>query len=413
MIKLPGKKKSLIFLAAGLLALAGAGYYLTQNQTNAAAETVTEEATVERGDLKLSWKSDGSAEREAVYLDFSVGGVLKAVHIQEGEYIKKGQVLAEIEPENYQEQYQTAEINYRKAKAAYESAVSSKSLSDLSERQQLNTAKAALDKAAAEYLPISGLTEVYSAQELELSRVAYESAKSAYEAQLSRFDLMKASNTDAATQKANLEAAEIALAQAKEDLDDTVLVAETDGRVLSISGKSGDYVRSSTDADSSDADHLFTLATDEQVNVVVSVQEIDYGKLTVNQAATVSFEAAEGKSYPAKVTSVEVLPTIDGNGIVTYEATLALEGEAPEIQTGMSGTVEFIQKEQADVLIIPNKAVSIVEKKQVVSVKNASGKAEQRVITTGFTDGTDTEVLTGLKEGETVLITTVKAGAKK
>lgn len=413
MIKLPSKKKSLMILAAGLLVAACAGYYAVKGQTQGAAETVTEEATVERGDLKLSWKSDGSAEREAVYLDFSVGGALKAVYIQEGEYIKKGQVLAEIEPDNYQEQYQTAEINYKKAKAAYESAISSKSLSDISERQQLNSAKVALDKAAAEYLPISQLTEAYSAQELELSRVAYESAKSTYEAQLSRFDLMKASNTDVATQKANLESAQIALDQAKQDLTDTVLTAETDGRVLSISGKTGDYVRSSSDADSSDSDHLFTLATNEQVNVVVSVQEIDYGKLTVGQTAVVSFEAAEGKTYPAKVISVEVLPTIDGNGIVTYEATLALDGEAPEIQTGMSGTVEFIQKQQADVLIIPNKAVSIVDKKQVVSVKNAAGAAEQRVITTGFTDGTRAEVLSGLKAGETVLIETVKAGEKK
>lgn len=413
MIKLPGNMKMRIFLAVGLLALAGAGYFLTQNQAKGASETVTEEATVERGDLKLSWKSDGSAEREAVYLDFSVGGVLKAVHIQEGEYIRKGQVLAEIEAENYQEQYRTAEINYRKAKAAYDSAVSSKSLSDLTERQQLNTAKAALEKAAAEYLPMSQLPEVYSAQELALSKVAYESAKAAYEAQLSRFDLMKVSNSDAITQKANLEAAQIALEQARQDLQDTVLIAGADGRVLSISGKTGDYVRSSTDADSSDGNHLFTLATDERVNVVVSVQEIDYGKLSVDQAATVSFEAAEGKSYPARVTSVEVLPTIDGNGIVTYEATLALEGEAPEIQTGMSGTVEFIQKEKADVLIIPNAAVTLKDKQQTVTVKNASGQTEQRVITTGFTDGTRTEVLTGLKEGETVLITTTKTEVKK
>lgn len=412
MIKLPSRKKTLI-LAAGLLVLAAAGYYGVTSQGKETAEAVTEEAVVERGDLKLSWKSDGSAEREAVYLDFSVGGVLKAVYIQEGEYIKKGQVLAEIEADNYREQYQTAEINYRKAQAAYASAISSKELSDISERQQLNSTKVALDKAAAEYLPISGLTEVYSAQELELSRVAYESAKSAYESQLSRFDLMRASNTEVATQKANLEAADIALEQARQDLKDTVLVAETDGRVLSISGKTGDYVRSSTDADSSDSNHLFTLATNEQVNVVVSVQEIDYGKLTVDQTAEVSFEAAEGKTYPARVISVEVLPTIDTNGIVTYEATLALEGEAPEIQTGMSGTVEFIQKQQKDVLIIPNKAVSIANKKQVVSVKTAAGTAEQRVITTGFTDGTQAEVLSGLEAGETLLITTVKTGAKK
>lgn len=400
-------------LAVGLLALAGAGYFVVRGQTESKVETVTEEAIVEKGDLKLSWKSDGSAEREAVYLDFSVGGVLKAVYIQEGEYIKKGQVLAEIEPQDYQEQYKTADINYQKAKAAYDSAVSSKALSNIEERQQLNAAKVALDKAAAEYLPISGLTEVYSAQELELSRVAYESAKTTYEAQLARFDLMKASNTDVATQKANLEAAAIALDQAKQDLTDTVLVAEADGRVLSISGSAGDYVRSSTDADSSDSEHLFTLAANEQVNVVVSVQEIDYGKLSVGQTAEVTFEASEGKIYPATVTSVEVLPTIDSNGIVTYEATLVLDEEASEIQTGMSGTVEFIQKQVSDVLIIPNKAVTMVDKKQTVQVKTAAGKAEARTITTGFTDGTDAEVVSGLEEGETVLIETVKTGAAK
>ena len=55
MIKLPSKKKSLIFLAVGLLVLAGTGYYVMKSQTKAATQTVTEEAVVEQGNLKLSW----------------------------------------------------------------------------------------------------------------------------------------------------------------------------------------------------------------------------------------------------------------------------------------------------------------------------------------------------------------------
>lgn len=412
MIRLPIQKKALATLAV-LLVLAGAGYYTVRGQTDTAVQTVTEEIAVERGDIKLSWKSDGSAEREAAYLDFSVGGVLKALYVQVGEYITAGQTLAEIDPSDYQEQYLSAEISYQKAQAAYESAVSSKALSDISERQQLNSAKTALDRAAAEYLPMAQLTEVYSAQELELSRVAYEAAKSAYETQLDRFDLMKASQTDVITQRANMAAAEMALEQARKNLNDTVLTAAADGRILGIDGKTGSYVRSSTDAGSSDSGHLFTLATSEAINVVVSVQEIDYGKLSVGQAAVVTFEAAEGRRYPAAVTAVEVMPAIDGNGIVTYQATLALDEAAPEIQTGMSGTVEFIQKLQADVLKIPNKAVFMKDRKQTVKVKTASGAVELRTITTGFTDGTTSEVLSGLEMGELVLVETVKAGAKK
>ncbi len=406
-----GKKQGVLVVA--LLVLAGAGYYVVKGQTADPSEPVITETVVEQGDLKLSWKSDGSAKRDEIYLDFSVGGVLKALNVQQGDTITVGQKLAEINPKDYQKAVTTAEINYKKAKSAYDSAVNSKKISDLSERQSLNSAKAALDKAAADYLPKTQLTEAYSAQEIELSRMAYESAKTSYEGELSRFDLMKQDNSNIQTQKANLDSAQIALDQAKTDLDDTVLTSDMNGRIVKITGVAGDYVRSSTDAASSDQGHLFTLAPNEKVSVVVAVQEIDYSKLTMGQQAQVTFEASEGETYPAKVTSVEAMPTIDNNGIVTYSATLLLDSEAPKIQTGMSCTVEFIQKEKKDVLIIPNKAVFISDKKQMVKVKTDAGAVEERVISTGFTDGTKAEVVSGLKAGETVLIETVKTGATK
>lgn len=406
-------KKRLAVIVAALLVLSGAGYYMSRGDTGDAEETVITESAVERGNLTLSWKSDGSAEREEVYLDFSVGGVLKTLYINQGDTIVAGQKLAEIDSKEYEKALVTAQINYKKAKASYDSAVQSKKLSQISERQSLNSSKVALDKAAAEYLPMAQLTEAYSAQELELSRISYETAKSSYENQLARFDLMQQSDSDVQTQKANLESAEIALKQAQENVADTVLMATSNGRIAAITGVAGDYVRSSTDASSSDQGHLFTLSPNEKVNVVVDVQEIDYSKLTVGQTANVTFEASEGKTYTATVTSVEAVPTIDNNGIVTYSATLQLTSEAPEIQTGMSGTVEFIQKQVKDVLIIPNKAVFIEEKKQMVKVKTAEGATEERVIKTGFTDGTNVEVASGLEMGETVLIETVKTGATK
>lgn len=413
MLNLQRLRNKWVLLAVVLVAAGGGALYAVRGSGGAETETVVTEATVEQGDLKLSWKSDGSADREEIYLDFAVGGVLRALNIQQGETIKTGQVLASIDPKDYEDALTTAEINYQKAKAAYDSAVSSQKLSDVEQRQSLNSAKLALDKASAEYLPMSQVADAYSAQELELSRIAYETAKSSYVTQLSKFNLMSADTSSVATQKANLDAAQIALDKAKEDLADTTLIADYDGRVVEISGVPGDYVRSSTDASSSDEGHLFTLSPNEKVSVVVNVQEIDYGKLSVGQAAVVTFEASEGKKYPAMVTSVEVIPTIDNNGIVTYSATLLLDEEAPEIQTGMSGTVEFIQKEVKNVLIIPNKAVYIQDRKQMVNVKKADGSTEAREITTGFTDGSKAEVVSGLQAGETVLIETVKAGSKK
>jgi len=412
MLNLQRLRNKWVLWAAVLLALGGGAFFALRGSGEAEAETVVTESTVRQGDLKLSWKSDGSADRDEIYLDFSVGGVLKTLNIEQGATISVGQALATVDAQVYEEALATAEINWRKAKAAYESALSARKLSDVEQLQQLNAAKLAFDKAKAEYLPMRQVPDAYSAQELELSRIAYETARNSYEGQLSKFDLMKADTSSVDTQRANLEAAEIALAQARQDLADTTLVSSYDGRVVEISGVPGDYVRSSTDASSSDEGHLFTLSPNERVSVVVAVQEIDYGKLSVGQAAEVCFEAAEGQKYPATVTAVEVIPTIDGNGIVTYGATLVLDAEAPDIQTGMSGTVEFIQKEVKNVLIIPNKAVTMADGKQTVKVKTADGATEVREIVTGFTDGTSAEVVSGLVAGETVLIETVKAGTK-
>lgn len=408
--KFSGVKK---LVAGGIvLVLVAGGWYLYGSRQGETKTTTVTETPVKQGDLKLSWKTDGSAVRDSEYLDFAVGGVLKNLYVKLGDTVTVGQQLAEIEPETYASALKNAEINYRKALAVYTSTKNSRELSLLDERLKLESARQAYEKASAEYLPMTGLSGVYSDQELALARIAYETAKASYDAQSARIKIVEGNNSDIESQKAGLDAAEIALKQAQEDLADTVLKAKGAGRIMGISGVAGAYVRSGDDASTSGDGHFLTLAPDESVQVAVDVQETDYGKLSVGQSALVTFEASEGVEYPAEVTEVSLIPTVDSNGVVTYSATLVLNGEAPEIQTGMSCTVEFIQKEAPGVLIIPNKAVYITDRKQMVKVKTSEGGFEERVIKTGFTDGTQAEVSSGLQLGDTVLVESVGTGAK-
>ena len=94
-------------------------------------------------------------------------------------------------------------------------------------------------------------------------------------------------------------------------------------------------------------------------------------------------------------------------GVVGYDTTVTLENPDEELRDGMSATAEIILERRDDVLLIPNRAIrGSLENPVVVVVTD--GQVEERQVTSGLSDGIDTEVLSGLNEGERVATAPVK-----
>ena len=108
------------------------------------------------------------------------------------------------------------------------------------------------------------------------------------------------------------------------------------------------------------------------------------------------------------VTDVTSSPNIANTGIVTYTVTGTLDDPDVDVLAGMSAVITFIKSEKDGVLLVPVKAVSLsTDGIQTVNVKKADGTIEKRTVETGLSNGVQTEVVSGLTEGETVVIGSV------
>jgi hypothetical protein len=104
------------------------------------------------------------------------------------------------------------------------------------------------------------------------------------------------------------------------------------------------------------------------------------------------------------VTNVDSIPTTDSSGITTYSVTCLLNDTSDIIKDGMNAYITFVQMEKKDVLLIPNRAVFMEDGLQYVNVVKADGSYEKRKIVGGLSNGSQTEVMSGLEEGETVAV---------
>ncbi len=132
------------------------------------------------------------------------------------------------------------------------------------------------------------------------------------------------------------------------------------------------------------------------------IDEIDVPKVKLGQEAVITLDALPDKEVKGRVTFISPASTVQ-TGVVFYETTIALENPDEELKDGMSASAEIVIEQHDDVLLIPNRAIQgSLEKPWVQVVTN--GQIEERQISMGLNDGMYTEVLSGLEEGEEVVL---------
>lgn len=177
---------------------------------------------------------------------------------------------------------------------------------------------------------------------------------------------------------------------------DGTLYAPCSGLVMSVAYDVGDSVDWSAD--------IATIANSGNVYLVVSIAQEDISEIALGKAASISMGAYEGKQYVGVVDSISVTPAMSGSSTVSYMVKVKLDGDTTGIYEGMTGDVTFITKEVKDVLYVSNRAIAAEDGKQVVQMYGSSGAVEKVEVSTGFSDGRNVEVSSGLKEGDVVLI---------
>jgi HlyD family secretion protein len=210
--------------------------------------------------------------------------------------------------------------------------------------------------------------------------------------------LAGASQEDIDLQLQQVRIAELAVEQARQNLEDATLVAPFEGTVGAIAISVGDLVTSATPA--------ITLLTPDALEVELTLGETDLPSVKVGQKGVIIFDAIQEKAYTLEVTSVGLAPMTQ-QGVVTYLAVAQLEGFDPNADVrpapGMSGAAVIVTQEKDDVLAVPNRAIRRRGQNHTVEVV-VDGKQETRVVQTGISDGEKTEILSGLEAGDTVVL---------
>ena len=322
-----------------LAVVAGAAAFLMIKKPWAKGPTPIGYTTVAvgRGNIAAQVTANGTlSARGTVLVGAQVSGRIVELHADFNDTVKKGQILAKIDPQLFQ-----AQIEQQAAAVALASANVNKAQVALADAdRQLKRQKSLQDQQL-----IAGAT-------VESAEVAYDTAKAS----------LTASRAQAAQAQANL-------SQAKLNLSYTTIFAPTDGIVLSRAVDVGQTVASSLSAPT-----LFTIAEDlSRMQIDTAVSESDVGRLTETMKAQFTVDAFPGKTFEGVVRQVRNAPTTT-QGVVTYDAVIDVENGDKLLRPGMTANVTFVLAQVADTIKIPNAALRFKPtREQMQAIREESG----------------------------------------
>ena len=324
-------------------------------------EATLNTVNVTRGDVVKIVLVDGSLVMpNKAYLSFGVTGTVAEVLVDEGNNVTKDQVLARLDAPSLESSVEMAELQVEIAEEQVKAA-----------RAQYEIAQDNLDEG------VPGMSEDVLELQVDIAKANWETAK------------------------LNLETAELSLESAELNLEKAIIVAPFDGMVTDISITEGKEI--STAALATPA---ITLVDTSEVEMRGFIDEIDIAIVKLGQEVNIILDALPDEEVNGEVAFISLVSTTLA-GVVSYDTTIALENPVAELRDGMSATAEVIIERRDDVLVILNRAIwgTLANPKAVVLV---DGQQEEREITLGLSDGINTEVLSGLEEGEKVIIPTAK-----
>ncbi|MBW8012625.1 MAG: efflux RND transporter periplasmic adaptor subunit [Chloroflexi bacterium] len=194
----------------------------------------------------------------------------------------------------------------------------------------------------------------------------------------------------------DINAAQIHIAAVEATLSFDHIEAPFDGTVTQINHKTGDLV--------SPSEVAFRLDDLSRLLVDLQVSEIDINRIEVGQTVSLIFDAILETEYEGKVIEVGLVGSND-QGVVNFNVTVELLNADEALKPGMTAAVNIVVNELEEALLVPNRAVRVLDGHRVVYVLQATGRLETVIITLGFSTDTHSEVLeTELQVGDLIVL---------
>ena len=357
------KNRPLLILVVLILIIGG--YFVLNIGDNSGSKANIVTATVDRGDIVSTVTANGTLKPNLELEIYSgLNGTIENVFFDINDEVKKDDVLAVIEPAQFEIRFKEAEAKFNKASAQLKI-----------DKDTFNSDKILYNK------------NLISKQEFENSKARYQNALALYQ--------------EAST---NIESA-------KQDLENTNIKTSIDGVILSKNINIGQLV-----TDSIDNGPLFTVADNlKKMNLLVHVSEADIGKTTIDQPVTFRVSAYPNDLFRGKIVKISNSPNKDQD-IVTYDVTAQIDNNELKLKPGMTAEVNIIIADKSDVLRVPTSALRFVpssvngtsrqlDEKLTVWVKESNGNLTETPLEIGVSNNEYTEVLDDtLEEGQKIVI---------
>lgn len=350
-------------------------------------------ARVRRGSIEATVDALGRVEpQRQLALSTRASGTVRAIPVREGESVSEGALLLELDATDYRTAIEQAERNLRVREKQLEDALSAPSAADISlARARLRRATAARLNAQKDYDEIKDEPEAESSDEaldLEVAKLEYEIAKAEFDRVMGGASELQIEQLEAEVADARL-----ALHQAHQRLGYAQIVAPFSGVVMRVQAQVDANVQAYTP--------VVWIADLSALEIVAEIDELDVPAVAEGQEVLVRFDAFPGDSVAGELVRLSPGPT-DTRGVTTYEGRIRFVTSLP-VRPGMGATLTITTGQVEGALLVPRGAVRQIGRSSVVRVLEGR-RVREIVVVTGLSDGVEIEILSGLEEGDTVLL---------
>lgn len=332
--------KKIILILGMLVILSSIGFYVFETQKPKTNSEV-KTAVAKIGTLKIAFSLDGKTTVERRDLKFTVSGKVSHIAVKEGQEVKKWQYLMALDTQDVQKNLEKNLKDYLITRNTFD------------QTSQVTYPAGALNDTMKRALENTQYTLDKSVLDVEIKNIA---------------------------------------------LKESYLYSPIDGIVSAINIKEGEATNTQNGG------VVITITKPGSIAFESYAEDTDILKINKDQKTVVTVDAIQNITFPSQVEFISNLATIDQNGLSSYKVRATITDQRGySLLDGMAGEIQFITKQKTGIIIIPNGAV--YRRNNVSYVTKLEGdKTKEVVIVTGFTDGKDVEVSSGLNQGDIVII---------
>ena len=404
------------WLAGGLalFALTGVGWLVWRQKETRDRQTLLDSQTapVIRQTLAVTVTASGAIRPlTPVNISPKEPGRITAILVDQGDRVKAGQLLARMDDSNLRGELRRAQGNLAAAEANLQKMRAGSRLEEIRQaRENLRDAEAQMIAIRSVYLSNRLLFEAGA-----IGRVSYDTSRSQYLATQQRIKALRAllelvragfRREDIAAAAARVTEAEGLLQTVRTQIADTFIRAPFAGVITQKYADVGAFVTPTTSASatsSATSSSIFALAGN--LEGVANVSETDIGAIHQGQAVELRVDAFPGHTFHGRVRLIAPESVVVQN-VTSFQVRIRLvDPDRGKLLSGMNFTAGFLLGNHPKALLIPTAAILSQEQGTGVYLLGTNRQPTFRPIRVGATVGTQTEVLSGLREGERIFIT--------